>query len=226
MHRSTFHLKISNFFLFVPTLNSASSFQSRRVDGSFLVDFCCKFQTVGLKTSKNYCFFWCCLLRVLLDVYNWALYCYPTISLIALELSAYESKKKTLSEKKPKPESGLELLNYSNTEISPSAWQGFLTSYGDFNGGFSLSSFIKHCLKIDMTSKFQFSFQFQQYYSRSFWGTWLYIACLITFNWYITDCTFNLSSLTFGHDYWFFKHYSLWCIRSCFSRMDNSGGSS
>ena len=45
--------------------------------------------------------------------------------------------------KKPKPESGLELLNYSNTETSPSAWQGFLTIYGDFNGGFSLSSFIK-----------------------------------------------------------------------------------
>ena len=45
--------------------------------------------------------------------------------------------------KKPKPESGLELLNYSNTETSPSAWQGFLTIYVDFNGGFSLSSFIK-----------------------------------------------------------------------------------
>ena len=45
--------------------------------------------------------------------------------------------------KKPKPESWLELFNYSNMETSPSAWQGFLTIYGDFNGGFSLSSFIK-----------------------------------------------------------------------------------
>ena len=49
---------------------------------------------------------------------------------------------------------------------------------------------------------------------------------MITFNRYIKDCTFTLSLSTFGHNYWFFKHYSLWCICSSFSRMDNSGGSS
>ena len=41
------------FYYQIPTLNAASSFQSRRVDGSFKVDFCCKFLTVGLGLKRQ-----------------------------------------------------------------------------------------------------------------------------------------------------------------------------